>query len=530
MKVSLLFIFISIFNVFSITRIYYYDKCDPSYISFMDAKKSVGIIEWTFLHLNSIAKLNSVQKENVICIKDKFPFNQYLCPEVDKFLLNLLKKGKLISYIDKYLPIEEINRNFENTDDFYQNKNILATMSSYFLKNSKMKTPFIAAILGILDYTQNFGKLQNYGQYSEFGGKIVTQISIKDLKELNTSYYKIGCLEWEGEDAKKLLGLYLEASKKDNKLNMEQVALAEAKMIVDDLLTNEKRKREYERWNDIIEWKHERYHDHPAKFYALDFLGLSRSCRVRCPDQNTIDKIYKIITESSDYSEKKKKIIEFKEKVYKMTNDLFGAKITFSEELVAEKIYLPYAEISLKLLHNIKFEKKGIINYIIENNEIKSIDFSFNIDIIDSILNKLKDALKGKFQLISLRTLYKKMEQSINSAYIYLNYIFPSTIELIIKFSSKVDIDTEQDSVVIYTITLKQQNLCAEVVPNLSYENVLKEALSKAYIFIQEGYEKVLEFLKSNYFKEYSLINLLLILIGLGIAGVTGGSVVPNNI
>ena len=41
-----------------------------------------------------------------------------------------------------------------------------------------------------------------------------------------------------------------------------------------------------------------------------------------------------------------------------MTNDLFGAKITFSEELVAEKIYLPYAEISLKLLYNIKFEKK----------------------------------------------------------------------------------------------------------------------------------------------------------------------------
>ena len=56
---------------------------------------------------------------------------------------------------------------------------------------------------------------------------------------------------------------------------------------------------------------------------------------------------------------------------------------------------------------------------------------------------------------------------------------------------------------------------------------MLKEALSKAYIFIQEGYEKVLEFLKSNYFKEYSLINLLLILIGLGIAGVTGVPVVP---
>ena len=53
------------------------------------------------------------------------------------------------------------------------------------------------------------------------------------------------------------------------------------------------------------------------------------------------------------------------------------------------------------------------------------------------------------------------------------------------------------------------------------------EALSNAYVFIQEGLEKVLEFLKANFFNEYSLINLSLILIGLGVAIATGGAVVP---
>ena len=518
MKVSLLFISILISNVFSITKIYYYDKCDPSYTSFMDARKSVGIIEWTTSHLISIAKLNSAPKEDFMYKSDKYPFNLYMDPEVDDYLLNLLKKGKLISYIDNYLPIEEIRRNFENTHDFYQNKNILVTMCSYFLQNSNMKTPFIAAILGILDYTKNFGKLQYHGENSEFVGKIVTQIPLKDLKELNASNYRIGCLEWKDEDAQKLLELYLEVGKGSNNLSMEQVALAEAKMIVNDLLTNEKRKIQYDRWNDIIEWKNERYHDHPAKYYAQYFLDLS-SCRVICPDDKTIDKIYKIITEPPDYSEQKRKIIELKEKVYKMTNDLFGVEITYSDELAVEKINLPYGEISIKILHDIKFEKKGIINYIIENNKIKSIDFSFNDDMIDNFLNKIKEAAKGKFQIILLNDFHKKMEQSINNANIYINYIFPSTLELAVEFSSKLDKNIKQDSVVIYTITFKQNNLYKEVIKNL-YE-------TNAYKYIQDGFEKVLEFLKDNFFYEYSLINLLLILIGLGVAGVTGGAVAP---
>ena len=140
--------------------------------------------------------------------------------------------------------------------------------------------------------------------------------------------------------------------------------------------------------------------------------------------------------------------------------------------------------------------------------------------MMDTILNQIEEALKGKFQIVSLNDLNKKMQRSIVNANVYMNYIFPSTIEFVVKFSSKFDINFEHASVVIYTITLKERNLCREVVPNLVHENVFSEAFSKAYIFIQEGFEKFLEFLKDNFFNEYSLINLLLILIGLAIAGV----------
>jgi len=63
--------------------------------------------------------------------------------------------------------------------------------------------------------------LQYHGEDSKFYENIVTQISLKDLKELKASDCRIGCLEWKGEDAKKLLEFYLEEGKGSSKLNME---------------------------------------------------------------------------------------------------------------------------------------------------------------------------------------------------------------------------------------------------------------------------------------------------------------------
>ena len=466
MKVSLLFFFLLIFDVYSITRLYYYDKCDPSYTSFMDAAKSVGIACSTH-YIENIAKLNSVQKKDFMHFEPYYPWKLYFDPEVNDYLLNLLKEGKLISYIDKYLPIEEIKRNFENADDFYGNKKVLSIMCQYLLEKSDMKSPFIAAVLGILDYTRNFGRFQYYYGKPEFKGKSVLDISLKDLKELDINKASIGCFEWKEKDAEKLIELYLEESKGSDNINMEQIALAEAKMIVHDLLYNEDKKHFYNEWNDKIEWKNERYYNPEVKVYAHYFTGLHIFCTMDCPYDKTIDKIYKIMTESKDNSEQKRKIVELKEKVYEMTKSLFGVEITYTNELEVAKINLPFCEISLKLFNDIKYEKKGFLNYVIENNKIKSIDSNFHIDMLDNILNKLQDALKGKFQIISLKDFNKKMEKSVNNANIQMNYIFPSTIEFIVVFSSKLNGNTQSNSGVIYTITLTQRNLCFDVIQNL---------------------------------------------------------------
>ena len=359
MKVSFIFFFLLFSDIITKTRIYYYDKCDPSYTSFIDAIKSVGIKGSSTLHIKGIAKLNSVQEEDFIYVKNWYPFELYFDPKVNDYLLNLLKNGKLISYIDNYLPLEEIKRNFEVIDDFYETKNVLSIMCSYILENSDMKSPFIAAILGILDYTKNFGIFHYCDRKPEFFGKSVLDISLKELKELNPKSASIGCFEWKDEDAQKLIQLYLEESKGNDKLDINQIALAEAKMIVNDYLNNKKRKNKYDKWNDIIEWKDEQFYDHPAKYYALGFTDLYDSCRAWCPSDTTIDKIYNIIIESKKDSEQKKsKIIKLKEKVYKLTKNLFGVEISYTKELEVANINLPYGEISIKIFNDIKFEKK----------------------------------------------------------------------------------------------------------------------------------------------------------------------------
>lgn len=160
MKISFIFIFSLIFNTFSETKIYYYDKCDSSYTSFIDAIKSVGVTLTKLSTLYYIAKLNSIEKEDFYYVRDYYPFKAHFDQDVNDYLLNLLKAGKLISYIDNYLPIEEIKKNFKNENDFYGTKDALMTICEYLLENSYMKAPFIAGLLAIIDHTKKFGKLE----------------------------------------------------------------------------------------------------------------------------------------------------------------------------------------------------------------------------------------------------------------------------------------------------------------------------------------------------------------------------------
>lgn len=519
MKIFSMLLLILVFYSFTKTKIYYYDKCDSSFTSIIEALKSVGVTQVSVNCIKHIAKLNSIENEDLIYLNN-WSFQVYIDPEVNEYLLNLLKIGKLVSYIDNYLPIEEIKTNFLNTDDFYGRRNSLMSMCEYFLKNSYMKTPFIAVLLAILDYTNNFGKIKYCQGFENYRGKTVTEISLEDLKKLNPSKCTIGCLEWKGEEAEKLLKLYLEGSKGNNNLNIEQVTLAEAKMIVNDFLNGGKRREYYDNWNQIIEWRHPRYSDHSAEVYAKLFADINSICDCWCPKSGQVDKIYKIMTESQYSSDEKNKIVKLKEKVYKLTKDLFGIEITFDNELETI-VNLPYGKISIKIFDNIKFEKKGLINYVIENNKLKKFDLKYTIDIIDDLLMDLKDALKGKFHILSLKDIYKKMEKSINNANINMNYIFPFTLEYAVIFTSKLDYYTEYNSGVIYTITFNENNLIQEIVKKLIKANMFSEFLLKALELIGDGFTIFLDFLKTNS-EAFSLLSIILIIIGVGITLSTG--------
>lgn len=55
---------------------------------------------------------------------------------LDEYLLNLLKKGKLISYIDNYLSLSQIKENFNNDSEFSETKNSLLIFYEYFIKKN----------------------------------------------------------------------------------------------------------------------------------------------------------------------------------------------------------------------------------------------------------------------------------------------------------------------------------------------------------------------------------------------------------
>lgn len=88
-------------------------------------------------------------------------------------------------------------------------------------------------------------------------------------KELNVEKCKIGCLNWKEEKAKKLMNLYLEESNGNDEITIEQVILAESKMIANELKTSST----YEDWNNRTEYKNWRY-DNFSKNFCLFIFGI----------------------------------------------------------------------------------------------------------------------------------------------------------------------------------------------------------------------------------------------------------------
>ena len=106
MKILLLFILF--LSAFSKNKIYFYKKCDSSYTSLTKALESIGVYP-CLKYVLQIAKLNSIDYPDTI--DNNYNFGD---PILDEYLLNLLKNGELISYIDNFISIGQIKENFNN--------------------------------------------------------------------------------------------------------------------------------------------------------------------------------------------------------------------------------------------------------------------------------------------------------------------------------------------------------------------------------------------------------------------------------
>ena len=299
-----------IFNLialsFSINKIYYYEKCKSTYTEVDEALMSIGVYPRSS-YKEHIANLNGFPDFHL----NKNIYDPIeIPPEIDNQLLNLLKEGKLISYIDYYLPLSEIEKNFKKAKGLSEIKDELKIMCLYFLENSEIKTPFIAALLANINELKGFGKLRDFSEESEFYNKIVTEISLKKLKEFSfkKSSSKIGCLSWKDQKADDLVELYLDETNGNEKIEIEYVVIAEARMIIKELIFN--KKSLYYDWSNRTECRNMLYFNSSADVFANIYAS-----NYGLEDNEISKKIYKIMTESENDSQELYILSEMKKRV-----------------------------------------------------------------------------------------------------------------------------------------------------------------------------------------------------------------------
>ena len=113
-----------------------------------------------------------------------------------------------------------------------------------------MKGTFVAELLIRLYYNKYYGKyIPDIFSFSQ-EVKNVSNISLKELNDMDTFRIEIGSLKWSDDKAKKVIQYYIEESNGNDKINEEQIILAEARMMEYEL-----KKGDYCIWNDKIEFK-----------------------------------------------------------------------------------------------------------------------------------------------------------------------------------------------------------------------------------------------------------------------------------
>jgi hypothetical protein len=176
------------------------------------------------------------------------------------------------------------------------------------------------------------------------------------LKEFSfkTSNSKIGCLSWESQKADDLVELYLNETNGNEKIEMEYVVIAETKMIIKELIL--KKESLYYDWSNRTECRNMLYFNGSAEAFA--YVYTSNYDRKYKEISQTI---FKIMTESENDSQEKYELSEMKKRVEKLTKDLFGFEIIFTNDYEGT-ILFPNGKLTFTIFNNLKIGPNLLLN------------------------------------------------------------------------------------------------------------------------------------------------------------------------
>ena len=257
----------------------YYPPCSPSEVSIADALTKLGA-DGSYSNRKKIAIINGISDYKGTA-------------QQNIHLLNLLKQGKLIKEKNESesSPKKEENnlnnednstygqmlQNIQNSGQFGNKSDALIKIGELLFKKGYKKA-FIAGLLANIYHEGNFGYFESskyvknpgakpgylkimdekYDYANKYSGKCVTEVSLTELKnlidELQNNNWKngkfgLGVIQWTGGRTAALVNLYLEVANGNNYINMDQVILAEGKMLISELNSNQY-KNIYENWKE----------------------------------------------------------------------------------------------------------------------------------------------------------------------------------------------------------------------------------------------------------------------------------------
>ena len=264
--------------------IVYYSACDSSYISFVDALKSIGE-DSSYANRKKIAEINGISDYSGTSAQNLE-------------LLDKLKKGELIKSIsqtdaktqsqieaqienketqevkdeDSIIPFQTLYSQIEINDmikkleesslENEKKKSTLIIMAPVLL-NYGFELSFVAGVLGNIYSEGEIGKFENsnyvsnptlipnylkymndnYSYLQKYSNKYIYDLSLSEIKalleELEKNGWKgkfgLGCVQWTGDRTLNLVNYYLKETGNKDEITFEQACSSESKLIIWEL-------------------------------------------------------------------------------------------------------------------------------------------------------------------------------------------------------------------------------------------------------------------------------------------------------